>query len=152
MPNRHKGSKREQRALDTYVKLRRASESLSGRLAAVFAAAGLTESQFGALEALYHLGPLCQKDLAHKILRTGGNLTLVIDNLEKRGLVRRERDPDDRRYSTVSLTTEGESLISAIFPEHAALVTEELHILTPAEQDELARLCRKIGLQLSDRS
>lgn len=150
MPNRHKGSKQERRALDTYVKLRRASESLSTRLAAVFAAVGLTESQFGALEALYHLGPLCQKDLAHKILRTGGNLTLVIDNLEKRGLVRRERDPDDRRYSTVSLTAEGESLIDRIFPQHAAMVTAELRILTPAEQDELARLCRKIGLQLAE--
>lgn len=150
MPNHHQGSKQERRALDTYVKLRRASESVSARLTAVFAASGLTESQFGVLEALYHLGPLCQKDLARKILRTGGNLTLVIDNLEKRDLVRRDRDPNDRRYSTVSLTPTGEKLITEIFPAHARMIVDEMGALNAREQEELARLCRKLGLKLNE--
>ena len=55
----------------------------------------LTISQFGVLEALYHLGPLSQRQLADKILRSSGNLTMVIDNLERDGLVRRDADPEE---------------------------------------------------------
>jgi MarR family 2-MHQ and catechol resistance regulon transcriptional repressor len=146
MPNRHDGTKQEKRALDTYVKLRRATESVTARFNVTFAASGLTESQFGALEALYHIGPLCQKDLAQKILRTGGNLTLVLDNLEKRGLVRRERDPDDRRFSTVTLTDGGRELIASIFPSHARNVVSHFSVLTEREQEQLAELCKKLGL------
>ena len=70
-------------ALNTYTKLMRAAESVTGRISRVMTAAGLTISQFGVLEALQHKGPLCQKDIAAKILKSSGNITLVIDNLEK---------------------------------------------------------------------
>ena len=92
------------RALNTYTKLMRAAESVTGRVHRVLAAPRLTISQFGVLEALYHKGPLCQRDIAAKILKSTGNITLVIDNLEKQGLVKRERTSEDRRYLTVKLT------------------------------------------------
>lgn len=135
----------ERRALGAYVKLMRAAESVTQRIHRHLALAGLTASQFGVLEALHSLGPLCQRDLGAKILKTSGNVTLVIDNLEKRGLVRRERSADDRRYITVSLTPEGDALIRDVFPRHAQAVHDDLSALTPAEQDELGRLCRKLG-------
>lgn len=69
---------------------------------------GLTVSQFGVLEALYHLGPMCQTHLAGKILKSTGNLTLVIDNLERDGLVARQRNSTDRRFVSVHLTTQGQ--------------------------------------------
>ena len=146
MGTHYDGSKRERRALDAYIKLRRAAESLSTRLSAVFSKAGLTESQFGVLEALHHLGPLCQAELAKKILRSGGNMTMVIDKLEKRELVRRERDTHDRRFTTIHLTGEGAKLIASILPEHVALIVEELSTLSANEQDELGRLCKLAGL------
>jgi MarR family 2-MHQ and catechol resistance regulon transcriptional repressor len=146
MGTHYDGSKKERRALDAYVKLRRATESVSARLSASFSGEGLTESQFGVLEVLHHLGSLCQADLGKKILRSGGNMTMVIDNLERRGLVTRQRDPQDRRYSTVSLTAEGQKLIDRIFPAHVDAVVDEFGRLTTAEQEELARLCRKLGL------
>jgi MarR family 2-MHQ and catechol resistance regulon transcriptional repressor len=146
MVTRHTGPPAEVRALDAYIKLTRAAESVTARLSGLWAAAGLTEGQFGALEALYHLGPLVQRDLAAKLLRSGGNVTLVIDNLEKRGLVRRERDADDRRRITVHLTAAGRRLIRRLFPRHAAAVAAELGVLTAAEQEDLGRLCRKLGL------
>src|SRR5690349_22342580 len=107
MATRHRGPTAEVRALDAYIKLTRAAESVGARLAGIASAAGLTEGQFGALEALYHLGPLAQCDLAAKLLRSPGNVTLVIDNLEKRGLARRERSTEDRRRVAVHLTDEG---------------------------------------------
>jgi MarR family 2-MHQ and catechol resistance regulon transcriptional repressor len=147
MGMRHRGPKAEVRALDAFVKLTRAAESAGARLAGLYAEAGLTESQFGVLEALYHLGPLHQGELGRKILRSSGNITLVVDNLEKRGLVRRRRGTEDRRYVAVHLTDAGRALIAGLFPRHAANVARELSVLTAAEQEELGRLCRILGRQ-----
>ena len=89
MGTKHHGTAREKRALDAYIKLRRAANTLSALEAAALREARLTESQFGVLEALYHLGPLRQTDLASKLLCSAGNLTTVVDNLERDGLVER---------------------------------------------------------------
>ena len=147
MGTRHRGPKAEVRALDAFIKLMRAADSVSARLSGDTAGHGLTGSQLGVLEALYHLGPLCQRDLGAKLLSSSGNITLVVDNLEKRALVRRERQTEDRRFILVHLTDEGRGLIARVFPRHAARITEEMSVLTPAEQEELGRLCRKLGLQ-----
>jgi MarR family 2-MHQ and catechol resistance regulon transcriptional repressor len=143
----YKGSGDETRALNAYVKLMRASETLTARIHRHLADAGLNVSQFGVLEALYHLGPLNQTEIAQKILKSSGNITLVIDNLEKRGLVKRRRSAEDRRFYAVDLTAAGRRLIASIFPRHAAKVLEEMKALTSAEQEELSRLCRKMGLK-----
>ena len=147
MGTHHKGSGREVRALDAFIKLRRAADSMSARVNSHLAEASLTESQFGVLEALWHLGPLCQAVLARKILKSSGNLTMVVDNLEKRGLVARARGEQDRRFVTVSLTDDGEQLIESIFPRHLARIVEQFEALSAVEQEELARLCRRLGLQ-----
>ena len=139
----------DSRALKTYVKLMRAAESITARVHKHLSSAGLTVSQFGVLEAIYHLGPLSQKDLGRKILRSSGNITMVIDNLEKRRLVRRERDTSDRRIFIVHLTGEGQKLIRKIFPSHAALITDELSVLNRNDQIILGNLCKKVGMGVS---
>jgi len=143
----YKGTKDEVRALGTFVKLVRASDSVTARIHRHLIDAGLSVSQFGVLEALFHVGPLSQAELARKILRSTGNITMVIDNLEKRGLVNRERQKDDRRYYIVQLTSGGRKLIGSIFPRHAAKIMEEMKVLSSAEQETLGNLCRKLGLQ-----
>jgi MarR family 2-MHQ and catechol resistance regulon transcriptional repressor len=142
MPARRQGSARQTLALDTYVKLSRATNSLDSRLAPGLARAGLTESQFGVLEALLHVGPQHQCDLAERILKTSGNLTMVIGNLERRGLVRRARSTGDRRFIEVRLTR----LIRTLFPDHAARLSGLMATLTEGEQRTLGRLGRKLGL------
>jgi len=144
-PSRYRGDRAERLALSTYLKLTRASESLWNRLAPGLARENLTPSQFGVLEALHHLGPMHQRDLGRRILKSSGNMTLVIDNLEKRGLVRRERSVDDRRFIQVHLTDPGERLIRRVFPGHAAAITRELAVLTQEEQRALGNLCRTLG-------
>lgn len=145
MGTHYKGTEEEVRALDSYIKLLRAAESTTARLNRHMAAYKLTVSQFGALEALLHLGPLCQCDLGKKLLKSSGNVTMVVDNLEKRGLVERQREGEDRRFIQVHLTEEGRQLISGMFPNHVKAILEEMRILTASEQKELGRLCRKIG-------
>jgi MarR family 2-MHQ and catechol resistance regulon transcriptional repressor len=139
------GEAREVRALDAYIKLSRASGTLDGLLAANLARLGLTTGQLGVMEALMHLGPLTQSDLGRKLLRSGGNVTTVIDNLERRGLVGRTRNREDRRVVTVDLTRTGGRLIGKVFPIHARAVAQAMEALTVSEQEELGRLCRKLG-------
>ena len=134
-------------SLNTYTKLMRAAESVTSRTGRAMADAGLTISQFGVLEALYHKGPLSQKDVAAKILKSSGNMTLVIDNLEKGGLVRRERDSADRRVLTVHLTDAGRELIARAFAAVEARIVAELSHLSPDEQEALGHLCKKLGLK-----
>lgn len=135
------------RALNTYTKLMRAAESMTSRINRFMASANLTISQFGVLEALHHKGPLCQRDIAAKILKSSGNITLVIDNLEKRGLVRRERDNDDRRYFTIHLTEAGSELITRAFADVESAIVAEMAILSENEQEQLGRLCKKLGTE-----
>ncbi len=142
---RHNGTREERDALSAFVKLQRAAETVEALTGRHLQQAGVSPSQFGVLEALFHLGPLCQRDLGAKLLKSTGNITLVIDNLEKRGLVRRERDQNDRRYITVHLTDDGRELIARLFPIHAEHVRLVMARLTDTEQAELGRLCRKLG-------
>lgn len=145
MPTHYHGTAAEKRALNAYIALLRAAESVTGRLSGPLDVAGLTTGQFGALETLLHLGPLCQKTLGEKLLRSGGNITLLVDNLERRGFVRRRRGGDDRRFVTVHLTAAGRALIRRIFPEHAVRILEEMRSLCPGDQERLRRLCRRLG-------
>ena len=110
-------------------------------------AANLTISQFGVLEALLHKGSLCQRDIGAKILKSTGNITLVIDNLEKHGLVLRERSSSDRRYITVHLTPVGSALISRVFSDVEAAIVAEMSCLQENEQELLGSLCKKLGLK-----
>lgn len=146
------GTPRQTRALDTYIKLMRASNTVSARLNRTLAREHrLTESQLGVLEALLHLGPMSQTQLCAKILRSGSNLTTVLDNLERDGLVQRIRDTSDRRVQMVHLTEEGRRHIAGVFPAHVQTIVEALDGLSATEHAELARLCRKLGLAAADR-
>ena len=147
MATKYEGTGQETRALDAFIKLVRAAGSVSSRVETHFAGIGLTVSQFGVLEALHHLGPLYQKDLAKKILKSTGNITMVVDNLEERGLVERVRDDADRRHYSVRITGKGSRMIRAFFPGHVKRIVKEMNILSAAEQDELARLCKMVGLR-----
>ena len=74
-------------ALGAYVKLLRAGRAVLARVEPRLAAAGLTPTQFGVLEAILHKGPLGQRELGRKVLTSPGNMTDVVDKLEARGLV-----------------------------------------------------------------
>ena len=125
MGTHHQGSKSEILALDAYIKLMRAADSITARAHLVLPD-GVTLTQFAALEALYHLGPLFQSELAAKLLKSGGNLTLGGDNLE--------------------LTPKGRRFIGVLFPKIAAGLTREFSVLSSRDQLALARICKRLGV------
>ena len=147
MGTNYKGTNREIRALDAYIKMVRAVESVTSRVNLFLSECNLTESQFNVLDALYHLGPLSQKELGKKLLKSGGNITMVIDNLEKSKYVTRKKVKKDRRLYNVHLTGKGKDQIEKILPDLVNEVVKEMKVLSQSEQVELQKLCKKIGLR-----
>jgi len=147
MPTHFNGSEDQVRALDSYIKLTRAADSINSRLNISPSMSELTISQFGVLEALLHLGPQCQNVLGNKILKSNSNMTTVIDNLEKRDLVKRERSLEDRRMITIILTEKGKALIEKVLPQHVASIAKQFEVLTPEEHVQLGEILRKLGKQ-----
>lgn len=146
MGTKFKGTAVERQALDAYIKLMRSTVAVNARLfPPLQVESGVTPSQLGVLEALSHLGPMAQCALAGKLLLSASNLTTVVDNLERDGFVRRERDLNDRRVSITSLTPEGVAKLDSFFPQHVSRLVDALSGLEPEEQEELGRLCRKLG-------
>lgn len=145
MPSHYQGSQEEIQSLTAFIKLTRAYDSVSSRLSAENALQGLTVSQFGVLEILYHLGPLCQGEISSKLLKSGGNVTFVVDNLVKSGLVDRQRSQEDRRQVFVSLSDAGRELVQQILPEQVAAITRVMSALTQNELQTLGALLKKLG-------
>jgi MarR family 2-MHQ and catechol resistance regulon transcriptional repressor len=145
MPTRYAGTRAELRTLDAFIKLTRCTNSLLARLAERNTIGDLTWSQFAVLEALYHLGHMTQGEISAKVLKSGSNMTTVTDNLERDGLVRRERDAQDRRVIHVHLTEAGTVKIEAVLPGHVAALVEEFKVLSASEQETLGELCKKLG-------
>lgn len=145
MPTHYTGTRVEIRTLDTFIKLTRCTNSLFARLSERNTLEDITPSQFAVLEALYHLGSLTQGEVSTKVLKSGSNMTTVIDNLERNGLVRRERDAKDRRVIHVYLTEAGTSKVEALLPGHVEALVEEFKVLSASEQQTLGALCKKLG-------
>ena len=141
------GLKKNKAALNSYIKLIRSAESLSTVIYLELSKYGLTESQFGVLDALFHLGPMKHKEIGKKILKSGGNITMVINNLERRELVQRKRGEKDRRQFIIYLTPKGKNKIQEVLPIIVKKIITQFEILRKKEQLELQRLCKIIGLQ-----
>ena len=132
-----------------WVKLARAYATFNRLTVQQIRESGLTQPQFGALECLGHLGAMPIGELSRKMLVSGGNMTCVVDNLEKAELVERVQSGNDRRSVTVRLTAKGQRLFQSIFPPHAEFIAGLATTLSAREQEELARLLKKLGLGLA---
>ena len=145
MPTHYSGTRAEMRTLDTFIKLTRCTNSLFTRLTERNTLGDITPSQFAVLESLYHLGSMTQGEVSTKVLKSGSNMTTVIDNLERDGLVRRERDAKDRRVIHIHLTEAGTSKLDAVLPGHIAALVDEFSILSVNEMETLGNICKKLG-------
>jgi MarR family transcriptional regulator, 2-MHQ and catechol-resistance regulon repressor len=150
MPAARNWSDGEEVSLRLWTALARCYLTFSHEVSARISEYGLTLPQFGVLEALHHLGPLTLGELAAKLLVTGGNITFVMDRLEKQGLAYRDRSERDRRVVMAKLTHEGRRLIEGNFPQHARFIDGLTDALTPTDQQDLRRLLKKLGKSIGD--
>ncbi|MBC1371715.1 MarR family transcriptional regulator [Listeria booriae] len=107
---------------------------------------GITPSEFGVLEQLYHLGPQQLQTLGQKNLISNGNTTYMVTKLEKKNYLVRVNDPNDRRVVYAKLTAQGTQFISNLFPQFEVLMKEQLSILNEEEKEILISGLKKIGL------
>lgn len=145
MGTHYNGDESEKLVLNTWIKLNRGNISIGHYLRRNIEEYGITMTQFGVLEILEHLGPLPLKVIGEKILLSSSNLVTVVDNLEKSGLVVRQKHPHDRRSILVTLTTEGKQTIQPIFKSHLDQLVDVFSILDAKEQMILGDLCKKLG-------
>jgi MarR family 2-MHQ and catechol resistance regulon transcriptional repressor len=145
MGTHYKGKDKELLALNTWIKLARASDTVFKSIKPSMVTSGLTHTQFAVLESLWHLGSMSQTKLGVKLLRTSGNIVKVIDNLERVQLVKRDLDKQDRRAHKIRLTQKGIDIIKSIFSNHVKVIVETFSILNNSEQTELSRICKKLG-------
>lgn len=139
-----KGEKKRRRALDAYDRLQRAAFRSALRVDDALQEHGLSTSQFGVLHAITEHGPTHQQELASTLGRSKAQMTAIIDLLEQRALVRRERQQEDKRFITVHLTDAGTALHAAASPSRDAAIVGVMSELSGAQRARLARLCRRL--------
>ncbi len=150
MPTHYQGGKEEKLSLDLFIKLLRASNSVIEAIRQHLREEKITTSQFAVLEALYYLGEMPQRSISKKILKTEGNLTLVIKNLEKKGYIKRKTFDKDKRVNLISLTPAGKKWVERYFPGVLKLIMEIFSDLSIEEKEELNNLLRKVGFKAKE--
>lgn len=152
MKTTEKYGKKADLALSLWVKLVRSYDTMAMLTGKDIGRYGLTPPQFSMFESLGHLGPMLVKEIGAKKLMSGGNMTVVIDNLEKQGLVERAACPTDRRATYIRLTDKGQKLFDEVFIQHAKCVENLVwSALDEEEIDQLASLLKKLGLKLREK-
>jgi DNA-binding MarR family transcriptional regulator len=142
-----------------------AAKHLTGRLirlaslfqasyAQAFAPLGLNEGDYGVLAALRRAGApyqLTPSDLARHQMMTSGGMTAAIDRLERKGLVARRPNPNDRRGSLVRLTDEGRKVVDRAMELQAEAESRLVQALDASERNTLEQLLRKLLLSVDER-
>ncbi|MBU5670765.1 MarR family winged helix-turn-helix transcriptional regulator [Paenibacillus brevis] len=135
----------QQDALNLHIALTRASQWVNAHTEKDIRGFGLTRTEFGVLELLYHKGPQPIQQIGGKVLMSSGNITYVVDKLEKRGFVRRNASKEDRRLIYAEITEEGTAFIQEAFPKHAEVIAEVMSGLSEEERRMAAELLKKLG-------
>ena len=135
-------------ALSTWVELMKAFNRIRSLELTLIETHGLTIGQFALLELLYHRGEQSIGAATKLSMSTPGNMTVVVKNLLKRGLITTRKNPSDKRSSTLQITGEGKSIMDSLFPEHSQRIKGFMSGLTSEEQEEVRVLLRKLNKSL----
>ncbi len=129
-----------------WLVLMKAHRALSRHAMRSIEPSGLGFSDFAVLEVLLNKGPQKVNDIGRRVDLTSGSITTAVDRLEKRGLVVRGLDDEDRRSRIVRLTPVGRARIAEVFAEHAAALEVASKSLTKVERKSLIALLKKLGI------
>lgn len=123
----------------------RACHVLERTLAAKLAPIDLKPAQLDVLMNLYRHPGMSQHDLARKLLVGRSSITMLLPQLERRGLLRREGDEKDKRILRLTLTRAGETLLMKALKIHMTLIETAMSQSTAAECDLIGEQMRKIA-------
>ena|SRR5437763_5309363 len=106
---------------------------------------GLSTAQFDILARVGATRGITQQELADRLLVTKGNISQLLDRMEKLGLLKRCQE---KRSNTLMLTEQGQALHDRVVPAQEELIAEQLSALSPAEVADLQGLLRKVDHSL----
>ncbi|MGO4268540.1 MarR family winged helix-turn-helix transcriptional regulator [Paenibacillus sp. TAF58] len=132
-------------SLDLYIALSRASEWVNAHGDRDIRNHGLNRTEFGVLELLYHKGAQPIQQIGGKVLMSSGNITYVVDKLEKKEFVKRKTSTEDRRLIFAEITDNGKRFIEEVFPKHAEVIEKAVAGLTTEEKKIASQLLKKLG-------
>jgi len=112
---------------------------------------GLCLTDFVALEALLHKGPLTISEIQDKVRLASGSMTAAVDRLEKLGLVVRKSSPSDRRARVIELAAQGKRLAASCFERHAKDLEALMSALSQKEKEQLYESLKKLGLLAAEK-
>lgn len=127
------------------IGLGRAYQYAHKKSMSLFRENGITMAQFMALEVLYNKGELTVQEIVNKVLSSSGNITVVIRNLERGGLVLRRLNPSDGRSYLVSLSKKGKLLMDKIFPLHMANLSDAFKVFSEQDKENIISLLKKLS-------
>ncbi len=114
-----------------------------------FASLGLNLTQASLLVFVHDSGPLRQTQMARRLGQGRAATGSSVDQLERRGLVERQPDPEDRRAWLVTLTPKGKDLVDPINEIDRVLRAELRRDISRSERQQLARLLLRLQANLS---
>ncbi|MBA2941836.1 MarR family transcriptional regulator [Paenibacillus sp. CGMCC 1.16610] len=132
-------------SLDLYIALSRASEWVNAHGDRDIRKHGLNRTEFGVLELLYHKGAQPIQQIGSKVLMSSGNITYVVDKLEKKEFVVRRTSTEDRRLVFAEITVKGKQFIEEVFPQHIEVIESAVAGLTAEEKRVASQLLKKLG-------
>lgn len=138
------------RAARLWVVMARSHHAVREVAEASIARTKLCLTDFAALEALLHKGPLTITELQEKVLLASGSMTAAVDRLEKRGLLVRKASAADRRARVLELTGEGKRLAASCFEKHAADLEALMDVLSDREKELLHGTLKKLGVRAAE--
>jgi MarR family 2-MHQ and catechol resistance regulon transcriptional repressor len=133
-------------SLELFIALSRANQWVNAHADRDIKKLGLNRTEFGVLELLYHKGQQPLQRIGTKVLMSSGNITYVVDKLEKKDLVRRNASVTDRRLIFAQITERGEQFIESVFPNHTQVIENAVKGLTEEEKKTASQLLKKLGL------
>jgi len=136
--------KHTDKAMKTWIQLFRAFNKIRAKESLYINSFDLTMNQFQVLEVLYHRGDLSVGAITKLTMGTPGNVTVVVKNLKRDGLISAISDPRDKRSSIISITEDGKNIIEKLFPDHAKNLESYFEVLDDDELETLFTLLRKL--------
>ena len=130
-----------------FIILNRCTHSVNKNILPYLREEGLTETQFLVLEYLHHkdTGKASIKELIEKTFSSGGTMTIIIKNLQKRDFISRTDNIKDKRGALISITSKGKMITQKVYSIYLKILESVLSVLKTEEKSELLTLLKILG-------
>ena len=134
----------------SWIGVARACQLMQQAVTRAIADLGIKPPHLDILVNLYRFDGISQQELARKLLVGRSNMSMLLPQLEKRGLIERNPDAKDKRVLRLYLTEKGEATLMQALKAYTALIDRVMASSSPAQCDAMGEQMRKISEMLRD--